>query len=371
MKKMIFFTASLVFFLFLQQIQAQKYFGTQNYNPSYRHLVLAHPTAYNLRTFVNLIEKEMIQLENTRIVGVFHEKERYNYSKTQQYLDTCKSIPAEILLHKLADPISENELYRFNSLTDDFKAIFKSAEGVVFFGGPDMPPGIYGEQTSLLTSIYDPYRHYFEISFLYHLTGGKQTKNYVPLLEENREFLIYGFCLGMQSMNVAAGGSMYQDIPTEIYQIHFAEEVVKLKNDQTHRNYYRHISTDDELLSGSFHRILINAGSLLDSLADSNPSPMVYSNHHQCVDELGLDYKPMAYSMDNKIVEAIRHEKYPNVIGVQFHPEAMRLYNTDILFKLRPDGALEKGFEILKGTQSFEFHKAYWKDFSRRFNALK
>ncbi len=96
------------------------------------------------------------------------------------------------------------------ALGDDYRKIFEHSEGTVFFGGPDLPPEVYNEKTSLHTSIYDPYRHYFELSFLFHLLGGYQAEKFEPLLKEDPDYLIYGFCLGMQTMNVATGGTMMQ-----------------------------------------------------------------------------------------------------------------------------------------------------------------
>ncbi len=69
---------------------------------------------------------------------------------------------------------------------------------------------------SLLTRLTDPYRHYFEASFLFHLLGGSQNIDYTPFLEVNKEYTVYAICLGIQTMNIAAGGTMTQDIPSEL-----------------------------------------------------------------------------------------------------------------------------------------------------------
>jgi putative glutamine amidotransferase len=175
----------------------------------------------------------------------------------------------------------------------------------------------------------------------------------------------------MQTMNVAAGGTMIQDIPTELYKTGFAEDILKLETDKLHRNYNNHLYIDETLLSGSFHRIQPAKNTLISKLAGENPSPLVYSNHHQCVDDLGLNYSVMARSMDGKIVEALKHDKYENVIGVQFHPEAMRLYNKDIQFRIAPGDPLQTGKKVLQKKNSYQFHVNYWKDFSKRFNELK
>lgn len=67
-----------------------------------------------------------------------------------------------------------------------------------FFCGPDIPPAIYGEEQNPLTKVYDPYHHYFEASFIFHLLGGSQNRNYVALLNQKPNYLVHGICLGMK-----------------------------------------------------------------------------------------------------------------------------------------------------------------------------
>jgi putative glutamine amidotransferase len=371
MKKSIYLAIAMVLLSFGGSLYSQTYFGTNDFDGENKHLVLTHPTVYNLKTFACLLEDDMVSLEQTKVVGVYYEEERYDYSKTKVFLDTCRNLPVDIILHKVTGALNPGQLFKKNELSDDYQKIFHDSQGIIFFGGPDMPPSTYGEKTNLLTAIYDPYRHYFELSFLYHLTGGNQNPNYKPLLEKQTDYLIYGFCLGMQSMSVAAGGTMVQDIPTEIYELQFAEEVIGLDQNKRHRNYYRTISIDGKLLSGSFHQVRPVKNSILDNYSQNNGFPLVYSNHHQCIDELGDNYKVIARSVDSEIIEAIRHNTFNNVIGVQFHPEAMRLYDENIQFRLVPDGELKTGKSILEKNNSFQFHKNYWKDFEKRFNAVK
>ncbi|MFO8234571.1 MAG: gamma-glutamyl-gamma-aminobutyrate hydrolase family protein [Bacteroidales bacterium] len=369
MKKLVLSLQLLLILISSGYVSGQQYFETSAFNNEYSHLVLTHPTVHNVKTFMNLIRKDLVDLTDTRIVGVFYEHSRYDYQKTREFLDTCDSVKQDILLHKISDSVDVDDLYKENDLSDDFEMIFQHSEGIIFFGGPDMPTQTYGEKTNLLTSIYDPGRHFFELTFLFHLTGGSQDPAYKPLLATDPDYLIYGFCLGMQTMNVAAGGTLVQDIPTEIYGVEYAEDVVKMDENAVHRNYYRHTDMDDALLSGSFHQVDIQNGTFLRKLSD-NANPWIYSNHHQCIDELGQNYAVIAHSMDNNIIEAFRHNKYENVIAVQFHPEAMLLYNDDIEFRIQPGDQLQKGKNILEEKNSMKFHKAYWKDFSERFNAL-
>ena len=65
--------------------------------------------------------------------------------------------------------------------------------------------------------------------------------------------------------------------------------------------------------------------------------PYIASSHHQAIDDLGLGFKVVAWSLDDQIIEAIEHEKFPNVLGVQFHPEYRKLWDATPEFKYSPD----------------------------------
>ena len=234
-------------------------------------------------------------------------------------------------------------------------------------GGPDLPPSIYGESMSTLTSMTDPYRHYFETSFLFHLLGSSRNTNQVPLLESNPDFVVYAICLGMQTMNVAAGGTMIQDIPDEIYHLNNVEDILTADNNSQHRNYNNNLYVDSTLFPGNFHEIKI-----LDSKPivgnSNNNNPLVYSNHHQAIEKLGMNLKVIATSTDGQIIEAIIHKKYPNVLGIQFHPEGTYLYNENLKYRKSPVDSLTSGKQILIENNSFDFHLNYWNTFSEKMN---
>jgi putative glutamine amidotransferase len=370
MRKPIIITVSIVFLCSFVSLNAQDYFNKlQTQNKGNDILVLTHPTVHNLKTFINLFEKDLVDLADYQIAGVYYEQERYDYTRTATFLDTVTNLPVDIHLHAVDDSLNASSLYEKNLLTDDFRKIFKLSNGIIFFGGPDLPPSTYGEKTNLLTSIYDPQRHYFELSFLFHLLGGKQNGDYQSLLSNDKDYLIYGFCLGMQSMNVATGGTLIQDIPSELYNLQYAEEVLGQDRNKIHRNYHRVLSIDDELLSGNFHQIHFVTDSYLKSFSKEQILPAVYSNHHQAIKTLGQGFEKIATSLDEKVPEAIQHKKFLNVKGVQFHPEARLLYNQSIEFKLTPeDNDSTTGVEILEEASSKEFHEKFWEDFSKRLN---
>ncbi|HAR36246.1 MAG TPA: hypothetical protein DCR87_04960, partial [Acidobacteria bacterium] len=69
----------------------------------------------------------------------------------------------------------------------------------------------------------------------------------------------------------------------------------------------------------------------------------------------------VATSPDGKIVEAIHHTRFPNVLGIQFHPEHYRLWDQNLQVKFQPDGAPTSYWEILNSNPpSLEFHRKLW-----------
>ena len=362
-----------VLFLFLGLLVSSGLRGQENTDkplnsdPATHNLLLTHPTVHNLKVMVNLFKQELIELKDYRLVGVYHELERYDYDQSKAFIDTLNYNGPQIFLRELRDSISSDLLYGNNPLSDDFRILFRQSQGVIFFGGPDMPPEVYGEKTHLHTSVWDPYRHYFELSFLYHLLGGSQSEDYQGLIGQDPDYLVYGFCLGMQTMNVATGGSMVQDIPSEIYGLNYVEDILKMDRDRLHRNYNNRLSIEKDLLGGHFHRVHFTCPSLSKRWKIENFHPLVYSSHHQAVEKVGKGFQIAATSMDGKIIEGLRHKDFDHVIGVQFHPEALLLYDSTARYRVAPgDQRSFTGPGILKKARSMEFHRQFWHDFNRR-----
>ena len=297
-----------------------------NFKPT---IILMHPTVNNLKVFISLTEQGVLPFpKDANVLGVYHTQGAYDYSQSDKFLQDLNN-PRFALLAVSGDLKPEN-IYKHNACSEVFSSIFENSQGILFFGGPDMPPATYENQTNLLTSITDAHRHYVELSFLFHLLGGSQNDNFIPLLESNNEYGILGICLGMQSMNVATGGAMVQDIPTEIYGLTTVEEVLALDENMQHRNYYTNLGVDNDLIWGHFHQIRFGEGGLFESLnGNYNELPFIWSSHHQALSRLGKDIVPIAWSMDDKIIETIKHAKYPNVLGVQFHPEVPSIYDIE------------------------------------------
>ncbi len=153
-------------------------------------------------------------------------------------------------------------------------------DGLVLIGGDDIPPEAYGEQPHETVEPLTPQRYEFERKLIARwLESGK------PLL---------GVCLGMQFTNVVAGGTMIQDIPSEI------------GTQVNHRGY---------------HRVQIVPSSALAEILGTHEAS-VLSYHHQAVEKLGRDLQVIARS-DDGIIEALERTDGPFGLFVQWHPEQM------------------------------------------------
>jgi putative glutamine amidotransferase len=126
-----------------------------------------------------------------------------------------------------------NALFKANALPviipisdeEDIKEYVKNVDALVMQGGADVDPLLYGEEPSLLVTSIDPHRDRFEIAMIKE--AWKQKK---PIL---------GICRGLQILNTAMGGTLYQDL--SYY------EGLKIKHSQTTPMHYpTHTVTLDE-----------------------------------------------------------------------------------------------------------------------------
>lgn len=327
------------------------------------YVLLAHPTVQNLETIYFLLENKILQTPGVEFIGVYSTAENYDYNLSASLLKKPEMV--RFHLQKVDGKVPVSGIYQQNEWTKTFQNLFDHSVGIFFFGGPDIPPEAYGEK-NLYSDVTDPNRHLFELSFLYHLLGGKQSENFVPFLHFRPDYFVTGFCLGMQSMNVATGGTLTQDIPAQTYNKTSAEEILKLKKDQLHRNYWPDISKDTLLMGINFHHIQYTAHPffLKKVKVKKIMNPLVVSSHHQSIDDLGKDLIVTATSMDGNVIEGVQHRLYPNVFAVQFHPEVTALYKEGKKWKFTPTDTPKSFYDII-GDENREFHLKYWETISK------
>ena len=337
---------------------------------SQHRLVLLHPTVSNIESMEWMVENKIIDIPEVELIGVYFAKEAYDYSASAKYL--AEHQLKNYKLRKIEGNIKPDEIFRENSCTPAFRKLFEESDAILFFGGPDIPAAVYGEKQNLLTVVTDPNRHYFETSLFFHLIGGSRNPEFKPFLTQHPDFVIRAFCLGMQTMNVAAGGTLIQDIPQEVYHENTLEEVAAQPLEDQHRSYVSPLYPLLDLFGGNFHPIKIAESGYLNELAvmSGATSPKVLSYHHQAVGRKGANLNVIATSMDGKIVEGLQHTEFKNVVGVQFHPEPSSLYQSKTIFATVPGSQFSPN-ELLIKSNSLEFHKAFWKDFSEKVRNSK
>jgi len=175
-------------------------------------------------------------------------------------------------------------------VTDDkelLSAMLDRVDAVIMTGGEDIDPlKWFGEQPVPELGEIAPKRDAFDIALI--------------RLAVDRGLPVLGICRGEQIMNVAFGGTLYQDIPSQL-------KSYAVKHSQKAPGYY------------GTHSIYIEKGSLLNKVTGLD-SVAVNSFHHQAVKDIAPGFRVTARSKDG-VVEAIEKTGSTKVYGVQFHPE--------------------------------------------------
>ena len=364
------FLVLIVSILLVFNAFSQDFFNT-DFNKRKKYVVLCDPTINRIKTIQYLTNAKLLNVKKNKVkfVGVYYKGQKYDFNKSKNYIEEQKL--ENFYLHEISGELNNGNLFTENECSIDFRKIFNNSVGIIFFGGPDIQPVIYGEENTH-SMVTDPGRHQFEITFLYHLLGGYQDQDFKAFLEDQPEYLVTGFCLGMQTMNVATGGTLIQDIPFEVYNSGSAEETVKLGRKNLHRNYWQHIVEDTLIMGINLHTINFTDHPFFGKVVDVSKrwEPRIYSSHHQAAEKLGKGLEVTAVSPDGKIIEGLAHNIYPNVFAVQFHPEVPALYEDMYVRKFHPDDEPMSYNDII-GKQSVRFHEKYWRHISRVLKKAK
>ena len=168
--------------------------------------------------------------------------------------------------------------------------LLRELDGLLLTGGGDVDPVLYGEERHPLVDDAEPGRDEFEIDLARRAMAAD-----VPLL---------AICRGAQVLNVAAGGTLIQDIPSAV-QTAIPHSVKEPKN-------------------AIAHTVQVASGSQLERAlgrrVDRAHACAVNSRHHQSVGLLGTGLMASATAADG-VVEGIEREGAAFCIGVQWHPE--------------------------------------------------
>ena len=325
-------------------------------------LAVCHPSKGSIMALETLRSEGLLDIEKLHVTGIYHAAEKRIYSQALSYVE--ENDLKWITFLELDEAIPVEDLFRENNLSDNFRKIFESHDGLIFFGGADIPPYVFGRETNLLTGISTPVRSLYESSFVFHLIGGTQDPSFQGFLEEDPNYPVLGICLGSQTLNVGAGGTLVQDIWSEVYGQKTYEGVTRMPRETWHTNPYSRIFPELRLMGYNLHPIrLEKEGKFVVEMGFSpDDAPFIMSAHHQAAEEIGKDLRVIAVSPDGKVIEAMDHLRFPNVLGVQFHPEFPMLYDGERTFRITPGDEKETSApEILAGNPpSRLFHEKIW-----------
>ncbi len=168
------------------------------------------------------------------------------------------------------------------------EAALAAVSGVLITGGPDVDPARYGRNPIGKLGRISPLRDVTDEVVVRHAMAHPE----MPCL---------GICRGIQAMNVFTGGTLYQDIPSQVQGA--------IKHSQDAPGWY------------GTHQIEIEASSRLAAVLRCE-TICANTFHHQAVDEVGEGFVVVARAADG-VIEAIENPDAAFCIGVQFHPEIM------------------------------------------------
>jgi len=179
---------------------------------------------------------------------------------------------------------------RILEVSESPRKLLNELDGILLTGGGDVDPVLYGESRHDTVEDAEPGRDEFEIDL-----ATRAVAEDVPLL---------AICRGAQVLNVAAGGTLVQDIPSQV------------SSDLPH--------TIQEPKNAVAHDVRITPGSRLERAlgprVDASHTCRVNSRHHQSVGKVGAGLSASAVAADG-VVEAIERGDRTFCLGVQWHPE--------------------------------------------------
>jgi len=217
-------------------------------------------------------------------------------SKNLQYLEEsiAQWVMSRDVLVFMVPTVNTSGLLHPSNIT--LRHYARHLDGLVLQGGADVSPQTYSESPTKPEWSGDRARDLYELELLHEFVDAGK-----PVL---------GICRGCQLINVAFGGSLYQDVATNV-----PEALAHVHSDyDAHR-----------------HAIAFPQGSTLARMYPQVGQAMVNSIHHQAVKDLGRDITVEARSQPDGIIEAIRYRRADFVMGLQWHPEFHRAGGAELL----------------------------------------
>lgn len=236
--------------------------------------------------------------------------------RKNKFVDFVGEYHLDLIVSYGAVPVIVPRVTGVHMLLDSFEPI----HGVLLCEGEDIDPSLYEAEMSNLSA-----EELEEIRRLHASdTAIDKEKDTIEMrlaklcLERNIPYL--GICRGSQVLNVACGGTLYQDIGKELTnKLSLNERVVHVDYD----NYDGHRHSVNVVENTPLHQWF------KESLEDEKMEILVNSYHHQGIKRLAQRFVPMAFAPDGLIEgfydpDAYNPEEGKFIMGLQFHPERMR-----------------------------------------------
>ena len=203
--------------------------------------------------------------------------------------------------------------------TDAIINTLEHLDGLILSGGADYDPHYAGEEPWPQLGTINAERDLPEL--------------FITQLSYNRQLPILGICRGIQTLAMALGGHVRQDISDIQGHNHSQEEPrnvathpITIEKDSLLYNIYRaseHIETHQAIEASKSPLLQEGARERLSLLQEGARGRLfVNSFHHQAVDETGPRFRVIARS-DDGIIEAMESTEYKSILGVQWHPECL------------------------------------------------
>lgn len=181
---------------------------------------------------------------------------------------------------------------------EDLERIISMLDGLILIGGEDVHPSYYNEEPIEALGEVNDVRDIYDLALIH--------------LAAERKLPTFGICRGEQLINVAFGGSLYQDIPSQY-------EDKSVEHNQNISSKY------------PTHYIDLLPGSMIATVTEETEL-VTNTHHHQAVKDIAPGFRVTAWSCDG-IPEAIESTNGLPMWGVQFHPEAHTVNGDSIMIK--------------------------------------
>ena len=197
------------------------------------------------------------------------------------FMDYTFSDYSQAVLHAGGAPVIVPAAQNRKSLS----RVLDSVQGLILSGGPDVHPKRYGEEPMAGLGEVDEALDAMEL-----MAAGLALERDMPIL---------AICRGIQVLNIALGGTLYQDIPSQM------------------PDSICHTPKTDKAVNT--HTVRVEVKSRLRRIL-GKPEIWVNGKHHQAVKDPAPGLVVTARARDG-VIEAVEHPGKPYVIGVQWHPE--------------------------------------------------